>query len=86
MSHDHRVLVTLVAVLVLASGALATMMAAETRRDLAKAASPGSLPDPLPGDADGDGVPDGLDLCPTQPAAPGDANGCPDRVATTRAS
>ncbi len=39
-----------------------------------------------PMDGDGDGVPDGLDLCPTRAAPPGDADGCPNRVATTRAS
>lgn len=83
MPSDHRVAVTILAVLVLASGALATMMAADTRRDLGVV---GGSPEPLPGDMDGDGVPDGLDLCPMDPAPAGDADGCPDRVATTRAS
>ncbi|MFA5943855.1 MAG: hypothetical protein WC876_05240 [Candidatus Thermoplasmatota archaeon] len=83
MPSDHRVAVTIIAFLVLASGALATILAADTRRDLGTAST---MLDPLPGDADGDGVPDGLDLCPTEPALPGDADGCPDRVATTRAS
>ncbi len=83
MPNDHRVAVTLVAVLVLASGAMATMLATDTRRELG---GPAGYPDPLPDDADGDGVPDGFDLCPTQPAPPGDADGCPERVATTRAS
>ncbi len=83
MSGEHRAAVTVLAFLVLLSGALATLLAAETRRDLSSSAD---VPDALPGDFDGDGVPDGLDLCPTRAAPPGDADGCPNRVATTRAS
>jgi OOP family OmpA-OmpF porin len=42
----------------------------------AKPATP--VPSGPPGDRDGDGVPDNLDLCPDQPGTP-DLDGCPDR-------
>ncbi|MFC7127894.1 hypothetical protein [Haloferax chudinovii] len=96
MSRRERTnrLVALAAVFVLVASMAAVWAVADARADLE---SPTVADDPAasvaerqaPADYDGDGLVDDADACPTRPETQNgfrDGDGCPDAVATTRAS
>lgn len=95
MSGDSATVVTIVAIVLLASAIPVAWLLADTRAAMATADRQEDLVDNVvptrqaPSDYDGDGLVDDRDRCPTRPETSNgflDEDGCPDVVATTGAS
>ncbi|MEF8787074.1 MAG: thrombospondin type 3 repeat-containing protein [Haloarculaceae archaeon] len=95
MSRQRETVVTVVALVVLASTIPSVLALADVRERQATDQQRQDLIDSqvtarqAANDYDGDGIPDGNDTCPTRPETDNgyqDGDGCPDVVATTGAS
>lgn len=88
MSGARDLLVLCTVGLLLVGTILGEDAIADLRRDRDGTPAAGVV-EPLPGDRDGDQIPDSLDQCPTSPETFNgfqDQDGCPDVTTRTRAS